>query len=171
MTVTSREAVRAYLTAHPDDPLPWGTLTRLGRKLGVTRERVRQLVRAEGRVVNKRHLGPKNCPTCGRPIRTRLSRIRFCSVSCWSAWCRMHPKHGTSSYYSRGCRCDACRAANTRKMREYMMQPGVRERIASQRRRAYQRPEVRARHREKQARYEASPKGKARRQARKEMGA
>ena len=97
-------------------------LRKIGERHGVSGQRVQQLMRAVGacRVPEP----PRRCSVCARPVQTR--------GLCGSHYRRLlkygdpefvprrgvNAEHGTSSRYGAGCRCAACRAANTTRHRE-----------------------------------------------------
>lgn len=71
-----------YLQSHyPSEALPFGALTEVGTRFGVTRERVRQIAVANGFVgykaqtvsqrMNPGHMGRTLCPDCGKPYGVR----------------------------------------------------------------------------------------------------
>ncbi len=82
------------------------TFAEIGRRFGVTREWIRQVVRAASQpsLTHKRQ-------------RTASSYKRIARAVAVAARCESHKaEHGTRSKYVHGCRCEACTAAQ----REYM---------------------------------------------------
>ena len=60
------------------------------------------------------------CPTCGKDfLRNRITST-YCSIACIARPPRgSKAEHGTRSRYQFGCRCDLCRAENTRAWRDW----------------------------------------------------
>lgn len=114
------------------------TLAEIGERYGITRERVRQILKPFGL---EAHYGKKQREQRARLVRqaherviARESTVReeaenlgyMCPSSLYSRFWLMGlslpsrtPEHGTPQRYRSGkCRCDLCRAANTARMKE-----------------------------------------------------
>ena len=85
------------------------TLQQIGDKYGITRERVRQILRdnnVSGGDNMKSRMDEKN---------RRLLEKRAAIMEARA----LRQAHGTPRRYGMGCRCDECRKANTDRCREY----------------------------------------------------
>jgi hypothetical protein len=106
--------VREYFRGDP--------LRKIGERHGVSPQRVLQLMRAFGacRVPEP----PRQCSVCGAPAQTRglcgshYRRLRKYGDPEFVPRRGVNAEHGTSRRYDAGCRCAACRAANTVRHRE-----------------------------------------------------
>jgi hypothetical protein len=102
------------------------TLTSIGASLGLTRERVRQIVKASGaEMPGDRRCGAARCETAPRPAKQYCAahQHRFAlygdPLGRPAAVQLLREQHGTyASYSDGGCRCALCRMASADKRRE-----------------------------------------------------
>lgn len=99
-----------------------------------------------GQRARRRHERARGiCQDCGRPTAWPGGdgAPRRC-LACVRRLQRILPAHGSTARYRRGCRCEACRAANTRYCRErfrwrYRHDPAFRARVLEANRAAWRR--------------------------------
>jgi hypothetical protein len=117
------------------------TLDEIGKMFGVTRERIRQVTLG---VTKRAQPEPEWTPEAIRmtlddqPVRVIAETLGVKPHAISKALVRAgvtRPvrviQHGTTTKYAYGCRCEACRAANTARVKDYL------HRIGQERRRAY----------------------------------
>jgi hypothetical protein len=106
--------VREYLGGDP--------LRKVGARHGVSYQRVQQLMLARGAC--RAPEAPRRCSVCGAPAQTRglcgshYLRLRKYGDPEFVPQRGVNADHGTQRRYSAGCRCAACRAANTARYHE-----------------------------------------------------
>jgi orotate phosphoribosyltransferase-like protein len=64
---------------------PEMTMAEIARQVGVSRERVRQIIRQTDKKFRSRaqiKLGEKNCRNCGKKFRLRNRKQQYCSLAC-----------------------------------------------------------------------------------------
>jgi predicted transcriptional regulator len=64
---------------------PEMTMAEIARRVGVSRERVRQIIRQTDKKFRSRaqiKLGERTCATCGKKFRLRNRKQRYCSLTC-----------------------------------------------------------------------------------------
>jgi hypothetical protein len=92
------------------------TLTSIGQAYGLTRERVRQIVKVTG--VSMPHDSPRVCDVggCGRPHSSHgncdLQERRVRTHGSVDLPAAVTAAHGTMARYRGGCRCAECTGAN-----------------------------------------------------------
>ena len=61
------------------------TMAEIARKVGVSRERVRQIIRQNNKVFRSRaeiRLGERACLNCGKKFKMRNRKQKYCSLEC-----------------------------------------------------------------------------------------
>lgn len=64
---------------------PEMTMAEIARRVGVSRERVRQIIRQSDKKFRSRaqiKLGEKTCLACGKKFRLRNRKQKYCSLAC-----------------------------------------------------------------------------------------